>query len=198
MGAHGSGFLWCSLAVRGLLSSEDVGFHARKAEKELQTDRPWADAEPGSWRLPGVCLQRECSFSSQILTEKHKLSVPETMAEVLDVSDEEGEAFSALSGRLARSRSRRELARLGAERAVVWAPAASLESHVFTFVNIDFCHWGRRIHLSIFNWCFPFCLVSSQPGKGKGWELGHRWKYLPDRTIVSMGEGLFVLCHFLK
>lgn len=30
--------------------------------------------------------------SSQTVTEKHKLNVPETMTEVLDVSDEEGES----------------------------------------------------------------------------------------------------------
>lgn len=50
---------------------------------------------------PGVCpelvFKHECSFSSQTITEKHKLNVPETMTEVLDVSDEEGEAFSAFS-----------------------------------------------------------------------------------------------------
>lgn len=31
--------------------------------------------------------------SHQTITEKHKLNVPETMTEVLDVSDEEGESF---------------------------------------------------------------------------------------------------------
>lgn len=31
--------------------------------------------------------------SHQTVTEKHKLNVPETMTEVLDVSDEEGESF---------------------------------------------------------------------------------------------------------
>lgn len=31
--------------------------------------------------------------SQQTVTEKHKLNVPETMTEVLDVSDEEGESF---------------------------------------------------------------------------------------------------------
>lgn len=50
---------------------------------------------------PGVCCEfvfkHECSFSSQTITEKHKLNVPETMTEVLDVSDEEGEACSAFS-----------------------------------------------------------------------------------------------------
>lgn len=30
-------------------------------------------------------------LSLQTVTEKHKLNVPETMTEVLDVSDEEGE-----------------------------------------------------------------------------------------------------------
>lgn len=32
-------------------------------------------------------------LSLQTVTEKHKLNVPETMTEVLDVSDEEGEQF---------------------------------------------------------------------------------------------------------
>jgi len=32
-------------------------------------------------------------FSFQTITEKHKLNVPETMTEVLDVSDEEGKIF---------------------------------------------------------------------------------------------------------
>ena len=31
--------------------------------------------------------------SCQTVTEKHKLNVPETMTEILDVSDEEGELF---------------------------------------------------------------------------------------------------------
>lgn len=31
----------------------------------------------------------------QMVTEKHKLNVPETMTEILDVSDEEGERKSA-------------------------------------------------------------------------------------------------------
>lgn len=35
-------------------------------------------------------------FSFQTITEKHKLNVPETMTEVLDVSDEEGETCSIL------------------------------------------------------------------------------------------------------
>lgn len=35
-------------------------------------------------------------FSFQTITEKHKLNVPETMTEVLDVSDEEGETCSVL------------------------------------------------------------------------------------------------------
>lgn len=30
----------------------------------------------------------------QTVTEKHKLNVPETMTEVLDVSDEEGKVYS--------------------------------------------------------------------------------------------------------
>lgn len=30
-------------------------------------------------------------FGDQIITEKHKLNVPETMTEILDVSDDEGE-----------------------------------------------------------------------------------------------------------
>jgi ankyrin len=32
-------------------------------------------------------------LSLQTITEKHKLNVPETMTEVLDVSDEEGKTF---------------------------------------------------------------------------------------------------------
>lgn len=37
-------------------------------------------------------------FSFQTITEKHKLNVPETMTEVLDVSDEEGEPFPQVLG----------------------------------------------------------------------------------------------------
>lgn len=33
----------------------------------------------------------DCEWGHQTVTEKHKLNVPETMTEILDVSDEEGE-----------------------------------------------------------------------------------------------------------
>lgn len=33
------------------------------------------------------------SFVCQTVTEKHKLNVPETMTEILDVSDEEGDNY---------------------------------------------------------------------------------------------------------
>lgn len=46
-----------------------------------------------------ICFQFKtlsvCLF--QTITEKHKLNVPETMTEVLDVSDEEGESFTRLA-----------------------------------------------------------------------------------------------------
>lgn len=41
--------------------------------------------------LEGFNLLTYFSLTPQTVTEKHKLNVPETMTEVLDVSDEEGE-----------------------------------------------------------------------------------------------------------
>jgi len=39
-----------------------------------------------------VSFPHGCEWGShQTVTEKHKLNVPETMTEILDVSDEEGE-----------------------------------------------------------------------------------------------------------
>lgn len=39
-----------------------------------------------------VVFFHDCDWGShQTVTEKHKLNVPETMTEILDVSDEEGE-----------------------------------------------------------------------------------------------------------
>lgn len=47
---------------------------------------PWKSSKPSN--LYSCCLVHDCEH--QTVTEKHKLNVPETMTEILDVSDEEG------------------------------------------------------------------------------------------------------------
>lgn len=65
-----------------------------KPLKSCWEKKTWS--ELGSTSFGFVGLSGGCCVmafvSSQTVTEKHKLNVPETMTEVLDVSDEEGES----------------------------------------------------------------------------------------------------------